>query len=106
MHLAQPWAINRFIDSTSAEQRSQALGLNLFKFGVASSAVKFGSTTLGESPADKTLLALIGPMAHGNQKIEQILKGNSQQIFDRAATQGGNDAAQKNGPNISKRATT
>lgn len=95
MHLAQPWAINRFIDSTSAEQRSQALGLNLFKFGVASGAIQFGSTTLGESPADKTLLALIGPMAHGNQKIEQILKGNSQRIFDRVATQGGNDAAQK-----------
>lgn len=92
---AQPWAINLYIDHKTAEQRGQALGLNLFKFGVANGAVQFGSTTLGESPADKTLLALIGPMAHGNHKIEQILKGNSQQIFDRVAMQGGNDVAQK-----------
>lgn len=95
MRWAQPALIDHLIDGTSAEQRSQALGLNLFKFGVANGAVQFGTTTLGESPADKTLLALIGPMAQGNEKIDRILKDSSQQIFDRVAKQGGNAAAER-----------
>ena len=101
MRWAQPALIDHLIDGTTAEQRSEALGLNLFKFGVANGAVRLKSkldteaATLGESPADKTLLALIGPMAQGNEKIAQILRDSSKQIFDRVALEGGNSVTQR-----------
>lgn len=83
MRWAQPALIDSLVDKTTAEERSSALGLNLFKFGVAHGAIQLKGQQLGTTPEDKTLLALLGPMASGNQKIESIVQANQKTIFDR-----------------------
>ncbi|MFV3370975.1 hypothetical protein ACNFH5_22635 [Pseudomonas sp. NY15435] len=91
MKWAQPAFVDYLVDRTSAEDRSKALGLNLFKFGVANGAVQIKGQALQDSPQDKTLLALIGPMASGNTRIESIISSNRKQIFERVLLSAGND---------------
>ncbi len=93
MRWAQPALIDRLVDKTTAEDRSNALGLNLFKFGVAHGAIQLKGQQLGATPEDKTLLALLGPMANGNQKIESIVQANQKTIFDRVLIGAGNSAS-------------
>ena len=76
-----------------SEDRSNALGLNLFKFGLAHGAIQLKGQQLGATPEDKTLLALLGPMANGNQKIESIVQANQKTIFDRVLIGAGNSAS-------------
>lgn len=95
MRWLQPTIIDHFVSQSQAEQRSQALNMNLFKYAAANGAIVFGSTTVGSSVPDKVLLSLLGPLAVGNQAVHQSIEANKAQILNRLVLQTANASGEQ-----------
>lgn len=87
MRWLQPTIIDHYVLQADAQQRSQALNMNLFKYAAANGAIVFGNTAVGSSTQDRVLLALIGPLAVDNQGVHKALDSNRDKILSRLVLQ-------------------